>query len=134
MHSLPDKRTLATLANSVDRHVGNKIRQRRLERGVTQQELARALGISYQQVQKYENGNNRVSAGRMFILAQALGIGVNEFFEDFGSPVPPGRLSLTSDETIQLAKELGAIEDVRLRTTLRALVRTIVDTRGVTRD
>ena len=134
MHALPDKKALASLANGVDRHVGDKIRQRRLERGVTQQELARALGISYQQVQKYENGNNRVSAGRLFILAQALGIGVNEFFDDFGSPVPPGRLSLTTDDTIQLAKELSAIPDVRLRTTLRALVRTIADPRGVTRD
>ncbi|MFQ5346682.1 MAG: helix-turn-helix domain-containing protein [Rhodothalassiaceae bacterium] len=122
---LPTKSALADLANEVDRHIGERIREHRLERGLTQQDLARALGISYQQVQKYENGSNRVSAGRLYILAQALGVRVGAFFEGFGAPPAARRLSLTNEETIQAAKELAAIRDPRVKSTLRALLRAL---------
>lgn len=69
--NMPDREALGELANGVDQQVGLSIKNRRQQRGVTQQELARALGISYQQVQKYENGTNRISAGRLYILAKA---------------------------------------------------------------
>jgi len=121
--SLPDKDVLADLASRVDRHVGEQIRRRRQARGVTQQELARALGISYQQIQKYENGTNRVSAGRLYVLAKALETSVDAFFEDFELPLAPTRLSVTSEETIQAAKELSSVSDPRIRNSIRALVR-----------
>ena len=57
---------------SVDRHVGERIRRRRAEVGLTQEDLGRILEISYQQIQKYETGANRISAGRLFEVGRAL--------------------------------------------------------------
>ena len=119
----PDKTALSRLANNVDQYVGLRIRERRQQRGVTQQELARALGISYQQVQKYENGTNRVSAGRLYILAQALDLTVSDFFEGFGTAVTQASLAVTSEDVVIAAKELNAVKDLRVRNSIRALVR-----------
>jgi len=69
------------LSRRVDDHVGARIRLRRTMLGMTQEQLAAALGISYQQVQKYETGANRVSAGRLFEVGQRLGVDVAYFFE-----------------------------------------------------
>lgn len=65
----------------VDVHVGNRLRQRRVAVGMTQERLARMIGITFQQVQKYERGTNRIVASRLFELAQALGVSVDYFFE-----------------------------------------------------
>ncbi len=73
----------------VDDHVGRRLRARRKELGISQEKLADALGISYQQVSKCESGVNRVSASRLWDIAQALGVGVGYFFE--GIPKPAGR-------------------------------------------
>lgn len=71
-------------ASPVDEHVGNKLRQRRTLVGMTQEDLANAVGITFQQVQKYENGANRVSAGRLFEFSKILTVPVSFFFENFG--------------------------------------------------
>ena len=68
--------------NSVDIHVGNRVRQRRTLLGLSQERLASALDLTFQQVQKYERGANRIGAGRLFQLARALDVPVNYFFED----------------------------------------------------
>ena len=73
----------------VDDHVGKRLRARRKELGISQEKLADALGISYQQVSKCESGVNRVSASRLWDIAQALAVGVGYFFE--GIPKPAGR-------------------------------------------
>lgn len=82
----PERRAPASRRppHPVDAHVGRRIRRRRLSLGLTQGELAEALGLSFQQVQKYELGSNRVSASRLFMLAQALGKRVAWFFESYG--------------------------------------------------
>ena len=69
------------LARRVDDHVGARIRLRRTMLGMTQEQLAAALAISYQQIQKYETGANRVSAGRLFEISQRLDVEVSYFFE-----------------------------------------------------
>jgi transcriptional regulator with XRE-family HTH domain len=60
------------VAKNVDRHVGERIRARRAEMGLTQTDLAKALNLSYQQMQKYETAANRISAGKLFEVAQRL--------------------------------------------------------------
>ncbi|MEH6677499.1 helix-turn-helix domain-containing protein [Phenylobacterium sp.] len=67
----------------VDLHVGMRLRLRRRELKVTQSELAGHLGISFQQVQKYERGMNRLSASRLYEIARILRVGVEYFFEGF---------------------------------------------------
>ena len=61
------------VADEADAHIGRRIRERRLMLGLSQQQLAQAIGVTYQQAHKYETGLNRVSAGRLFRVAEALG-------------------------------------------------------------
>ncbi len=79
------------MSHPVDVHVGGRIRQRRWMLGITQQDLAERLGVSFQQVQKYESGTNRVSASRLWMIAVLLGVPVTFFFEGLdaeGEPEP----------------------------------------------
>ena len=72
---------MARRASDVDDHVGRRLRARRTELGISQEKLADALGISYQQISKCESGVNRVSASRLWDIAQALEVDVGYFFE-----------------------------------------------------
>lgn len=72
------------MANPIDLHVGRRVRQRRWVLGLTQQQLAQALGIRFQQVQKYESGANRISASRLFDLSRALQVSVGFFYDGLG--------------------------------------------------
>lgn len=66
----------------IDVHVGGRMQLRRTLMGMTQEQLAKAIGVSFQQVQKYERGLNRLSASRLFDVCQALGVPITYFFED----------------------------------------------------
>ncbi|ADM09845.1 DNA-binding protein, putative [Parvularcula bermudensis HTCC2503] len=74
------------MAHPIDSHVGRRLRQRRSLLGMTQQRLAESVGIKFQQIQKYESGANRVSASRLWALAEALEVPVSYFFEGLSSP------------------------------------------------
>lgn len=74
------------MTNAIDHHVGERIRRRRRLLGQTQQVLAQAVGIRFQQVQKYESGANRVSASRLYEIAEALDVPVQYFYEGLTSP------------------------------------------------
>lgn len=96
--------------NPVDLHVGKQLRQRRWLLGMTQQQLAQAVGIRFQQVQKYESGANRISASRLWDLAKALNAPVTYFFE-----------GLEAKELNGAAKSFaGAVEDKDTHDMLRA--------------
>ncbi|RFB04454.1 helix-turn-helix domain-containing protein [Parvularcula marina] len=69
------------MVHPIDLHVGQRLRQRRCLLGMTQQKLAESVGIKFQQIQKYESGANRVSASRLWALAEALEVPVSHFFE-----------------------------------------------------
>ena len=90
-------------SGDVDHHVGRRIRERRRELGMTLANLADALGTSYQQVQKYEGGENRVSAGQLYVLAQALGVTIDHFFAGTGSPAQPTTEPVGSNDEQRLA-------------------------------
>src|ERR671918_2513053 len=68
-------------SQDVDRHVGARMRERRLMLGLTQHQVAELIGVKYQQAHKYEKGINRVAAGRLYSIAQALGVEVSYFYE-----------------------------------------------------
>ena len=68
-------------AQDIDRHVAARIRERRIMLGLTQQQMAELIGVTYQQAHKYEKGMNRVAAGRLYSIAQALGVDVSYFYE-----------------------------------------------------
>jgi transcriptional regulator with XRE-family HTH domain len=77
----------------VDRYVGARMRERRIILGLTQQQMAELIGVTYQQAHKYEKGINRIAAGRLHTIAQALGVEIGYFFEgvsgDNASKAPP---------------------------------------------
>lgn len=77
------------MQHPVDLHVGQRIRLRRREAGITQQQLGEAVGIKFQQVQKYETGANRVSASRLWDIARALHVPVYYFFEELSAQNTP---------------------------------------------
>ena len=67
--------------NAVDEFIGTRMRERRQALGIKQADLAKTLGVSYQQIQKYETGKNRVSAGRLFDICKALNVSLSSMFE-----------------------------------------------------
>lgn len=127
-HSTPH--VAHAIAKEVNQAVGAKIRERRVACGLSQEKLAEALGLTFQQVQKYERGANRVSAGTLVVIARALDVPPTHFFESIDLPVTTPRDRMTLDmmrifpgmsaqhkaALLQIAKILnGAIEPADLR-------------------
>ena len=115
-------------ASEVDRIVGERIRRRRVLLGLTQDQLADALGISYQQIQKYETGANRVSAGRLFKIAETLETKVGWFFDGIGDDMSESvseEAVGSSRHTIELVRGFLRIGDDRLRMAVLSLVRAL---------
>ena len=95
----------------VDTHVGSKLKQRRVAVGMTQERLARTIGITFQQVQKYERGTNRIVASRLFELARALDVSVDYFFEGMPDAEPPKRAAASPAEDGSALPSLMAERD-----------------------
>jgi len=122
------------LPSGIDRVVGQRIRWRRRELGLTQEQLADLLSLTFQQVQKYEKGVNRVSAGRLFEIASVLGAPVTYFYEGAELELADERLGMAEDgeevraplldaDTLDLIAAFQRIEDVTLRKSLLNAVR-----------
>jgi transcriptional regulator with XRE-family HTH domain len=75
-------------ASAIDRHVSNRFRKARKAAGLTQEYVAHKLDISFQQIQKYEKGGNRISAGRLYQISELVGLPIGYFFEGLGMTVP----------------------------------------------
>ena len=121
------------MKHPVDVHVGKRIRHRRWINGTTQQQLAEAVGIKFQQIQKYETGMNRVSASRLWDIARVLNVPVSFFFEGLdeqGKAVEaagdmPGDI-LTDKEALELLRSYYAMP-VNQRRRLFDLARVLSD-------
>ncbi|WP_375255040.1 helix-turn-helix domain-containing protein [Yoonia sp.] len=99
------------MKHPVDVHVGKRIRQRRWINGTTQQQLAEAVGIKFQQIQKYETGMNRVSASRLWDIAKVLNVDVSFFFE--GIAVDQDSAKGASDMPSDVLTDKEALELLR---------------------
>jgi transcriptional regulator with XRE-family HTH domain len=97
------------MAHPVDVHVGGKLKQIRISRRFSQTDVAQRLGLSFQQVQKYEIGSNRIAASRLFELAQIFDISPGYFFEGLYDSEPKG--GQTADSGTEIANALAAIKD-----------------------
>jgi transcriptional regulator with XRE-family HTH domain len=115
------------LSRRVDDYVGARIRLRRTLVGLTQEQLAGALAISYQQIQKYETGSNRVSAGRLFELANILDTEIAYFFEGLDPAVAPQQLPHGGRNriAIDLVRNFLEIASEDQRSALANLVKTL---------
>jgi len=124
--------------NPIDIHVGGRIRTRRLLRGMTQDTLASRLGVSFQQLQKYETGFNRVSASRLSEIANNLGVPIAYFFGELNKDAltPTERESRTRmahPETLELIRLYYAITDADVRRQFLAMVKAVAKSRSVAR-
>ena len=122
--------------NPVDLYVGGRIRLRRRTLGVSQERLAEDLGLTFQQVQKYERGANRVSASKLYEIARSLSVPVAWFFEGLNDPVSGGVSEpggdtvlhdfLMTQEGVELASLFPLIRRPRIRRRILDLVRAMV--------
>jgi len=108
----------------IDRHVGARVRERRIMLGLTQQQLADLIGVTYQQAHKYERAINRISAGRLFEIAQVLGVPVSYFFAGLEQD---GDRSVTPRERmcLELARNFAQIPNERHQEALSQLARVL---------
>jgi transcriptional regulator with XRE-family HTH domain len=106
------------MKHPVDIHVGKRIRHRRWMIGMTQQQLADKVGIKFQQIQKYETGMNRVSASRLWDIAETLGVEISFFFEGLSenaAPAPARADILADKEALDLVRSYYAIPEAQRR-------------------
>ena len=134
-------------ANPIDVHVGARIRLRRTLLGMSQEKLGECLGLTFQQVQKYERGANRVGASRLFDLSRVLDVRVGYFFEEISetaqaaSPVEVIRGNVTKSvdvpdddpmarrETLELVRAYFTIADPKVRDQVLALAKSLATTK-----
>ena len=126
----------------VDVHVGARIRWRRVLLGLSQEQLAHGISLTFQQVQKYENGANRVSSSRLYQLARLLGVPISFFFDDMPpeisgkapglseavEPLDPGLVA--KRETLELVRNYHRIPDGETRRYVYGLVQAIAEATG----
>jgi transcriptional regulator with XRE-family HTH domain len=127
--------------NFVDRHVGNRVRMRRLLVGMSQEKLGELLGITFQQVQKYEKGSNRVSASRLYQIARVLGVPVQFFYDELKDDDGPTGFAesegadaiagaLQSPDGVQIARIFSATTDPEKRKLILNAVKLLADYKG----
>ena len=124
------------IANPVDQHVGARIRMQRMVRGLSQTGLGKAVGVTFQQVQKYEKGVNRVSASRLQEIANVLKVRPDFFFEEASAKAIGNSDSretaiiegfISSRDGIALSKAFINITDTKIRRSIVALVEQIAE-------
>lgn len=131
----------------VDMHVGKRVRLRRTLLGMSQERLGQAIGLTFQQIQKYERGANRIGASRLFELSRVLDVPVSFFFDDMADDIkeragqPAGGFAenpqatfepdpLTKRETLELVRAYYRINNPQVRKRLFELVKSIANTSG----
>jgi len=128
--------------NPIDAHVGTRVKMRRMLLGMSQEKLGELLGLTFQQVQKYEKGVNRIGASRLFDLAHVLGVSIQYFYDELPAATAeahtgavPGMAEecgqtyigevMTSREGVELSKAFSRIEDPHVRRAVVELVKAI---------
>lgn len=112
-------------ASNADRHVGTRIRERRIMMGLSQQQLARMIGVTYQQAHKYERGLNRISAGRLYEIAQVLSVPVSWFFEGLAVDVSKQEATPRQRMCLELARNFAAIDNEKHQEALSQMARAL---------
>jgi transcriptional regulator with XRE-family HTH domain len=124
--------------NPIDIHVGSRVRLRRMLVGMSQEKLGEALGLTFQQIQKYEKGANRIGASRLYQISQILGVPVQFFYDDMadeiraksegfaeGDSTPFVMDFVSSSEGLQLNRAFSSIEEPKVRKKLLDLVKAL---------
>lgn len=116
------------MSHPVDVHVGQRLKQLRILRGMTQTDVADGLNISFQQVQKYELGRNRISASKLFELSHILKVPPSYFFDGLESGATSPQV--LDEEATKIASMLTRIKDDRLRGQIRSFITEIANSQS----
>ncbi len=129
----------------IDVHVGHRLRVRRSLLGLSQEKLAESIGVTFQQIQKYERGTNRVSAGRLYELSKTLSVPVTYFFEQIGKPLIGSEGTaflgmadndqegfesediMSSKETLELVRTYYSIDNPEMRKDILKFIKSMAD-------
>lgn len=125
--------TSSDKANNFDKNLGARLRLQRVSRGLTQKQLAAKLGISFQQVQKYETGINKISAERLWRLSQLFSVSISYWMGGSETEQPPATLfasSNTERRMVQLVQYYSGIPDETVKTLLFAFTRALSQNGG----
>jgi transcriptional regulator with XRE-family HTH domain len=121
---LPAQGPVRARAQDIDRHVGSRLRARRTMLGLTQHEMGELIGVTYQQAHKYEKGLDRIAAGRLFQIAQALNVEVGFFFEG-ADAAKENALAPAQRALLELARNFAAMPDRRHQQAICELARVL---------
>ena len=113
-------------AQEADRHVARRLRERRVMLGLTQQQVAELVGVTYQQAHKYETGDNRVSVGRLHAIARALGVEPGYFFEGLEGGPPP-ELPAWQGKMLELGRAFVNLPSRRHQEVIAELARALAE-------
>jgi transcriptional regulator with XRE-family HTH domain len=130
--------------NPVDIHVGARLKTQRALKGLSQERLADSIGLTFQQIQKYERGANRVSASRLYQFSKILNVPISYFFEEYRENGRPSYLEygfgendqapfeldqdlLTKKETVELIRAYYSIPDAKLRKDVMKMLKSMAD-------
>ncbi|WP_419903663.1 helix-turn-helix domain-containing protein [Kiloniella sp.] len=116
---------LTSETHRIESHVGQRIRERRTMLGLTQQQLADLIGVTYQQAHKYERGINRVSAGRLYEISQVLGVEINFFYE--GLDKAEDEMTERQRMCLDIARNFSRIKNEKYQDALSMLCRVLSD-------
>ncbi len=125
------KDAVSTRTPSLEQYIGDRIRRRRTQLGLTQEQLARTVGVSYQQIQKYETGANRIPAGSLHLIARRLDVSLDYFLAGFeerqeGESGAPGH-GARDRSLIELARSFSEVDDSGVKAALAALVKAVAE-------
>lgn len=136
---------MTNIANKIDKYVGSRVKARRQELGVSQEKLGNALGVTFQQIQKYEKGTNRISASRLQQIGSVLGVPAAFFFEGLQEltaemsgfaetpAVPYAADVVSTDEGLQLIRAFMRIQDPTMRRRIVEFIESIANLSSQTR-
>jgi transcriptional regulator with XRE-family HTH domain len=121
-------------AVSVDRLVGARLKERRTMLGLSQDDLAQRIGITYQQLHKYENAVNRISASRLFLCAQELNAPIDYFFDDLGGALAAEERRPRHRRSLSFSRAFNEISEAHLQRALVELARVLAESGGESRQ
>jgi transcriptional regulator with XRE-family HTH domain len=121
----PGAVTVIPRASNADRHVGTRIRERRIMLGLSQQQLAQMIGVTYQQAHKYERGLNRISAGRLYDIARVLSVPISWFFEGMVANTVSVEMSPRQRMCLELARNFALIDNEKHQEALSQMARAL---------
>lgn len=109
----------------IDKYIGNKIYSLRLAKGLSRQQLAKVIGVTHQQLQKYEKGNNRISVGRLVLIAKALGKEIRYFYDGLDSGENEEMITHHQRMCIEVSRNFMKIENTDHQTAINALIKSL---------